>query len=49
MSRILILALALPSTAGLTACTLGENVDGDSADGYITITHTQRGTLYWEE
>ncbi|SLN17026.1 hypothetical protein [Pseudooctadecabacter jejudonensis] len=29
----------------LAACS-GSN--GDSTEGIITITHTERGTLYWE-
>lgn len=49
MSRLFILVLALGSAAGLSACSVGETIDGDSAQGYVTITHTQRGTLYWEE
>jgi len=38
---------ALMSITALSACSM-EGVDGDSGDGLIQITHTERGTLYWE-
>ena len=47
MSRLCLATILLVTTLPLSAC-MSEGADRDSDDGYITITHTTRGTLYWE-
>jgi len=42
-------ALLSIALVGLTACGVGEaSMDSDSDEGVFTITHTTKGTLYWE-
>ncbi|MEL6959332.1 MAG: hypothetical protein AAGL89_10320 [Pseudomonadota bacterium] len=48
MKRFMLLAALLTGTVSLSACAMGEGIDRDATGDYITITHTQRGTLYWE-
>jgi len=47
MTRFRTLALMTLASVALSAC-MGEGIDADSTDGLITITHTTKGTLYWE-
>jgi len=42
--KIAILTVALVSLSGC----LSEGIDQDSTEGVYTITHTTKGTLYWE-
>ncbi|MCF2870559.1 hypothetical protein L0664_05735 [Octadecabacter sp. G9-8] len=48
MTRIRNFALIAFATVGLTACGMSEGIDADSDDGVFTITHTTKGTVYWQ-
>lgn len=47
MSRFIKFAFLAVTVASLSAC-MSEGIDRDSDDGIFTITHTTKGTLYWE-
>ena len=42
--------LSLIAIAALTlsACGMSEGIDADSDEGVFTITHTTKGTVYWQ-
>lgn len=46
MTRLRLIALLSVATLTLSAC-MSEN-DTDSREGLVSITHTTKGTLYWE-
>ena len=49
MTRLRTFSLLSIALVGLTACGVGEaSMDSDSDEGVFTITHTTKGTLYWE-
>ena len=48
MTRARLIALLTIATVGLSACGVSEGIDADSKDGMVLITHTTKGTLYWE-
>ncbi len=48
MTRMRTISLLTVALVALSACSIGENLDADSPDGIFTITHTTKGTLYWE-
>lgn len=48
MTRIRSLALLAAAAFTLTACGMSEGIDADSTAGIYQITHTTKGTLYWE-
>lgn len=47
MNRLRLIALMSIAVVGLSAC-MSEGVDGDSDDGVFQITHTTKGTVYWQ-
>jgi len=48
MTRLRTFALLSITTVALTACGMSEGIDADSADGVFAITHTTKGTVYWQ-
>lgn len=48
MTRIRTISLLAVALVGLSACGMSESMDGDSDQGVFQITHTTKGTLYWE-
>ena len=48
MTRLRSFALLSATAFALTACGMSESIDSDSPDGIFTITHTTKGSLYWE-
>jgi hypothetical protein len=49
MTRLRTLSLLSIALVGLTACGMAEGaMDSDSDEGVFLITHTTKGTLYWE-
>jgi len=47
MTRIRTLSFILIAFTGLSAC-MSEGIDADSDEGIYTITHTTKGTVYWQ-
>ena len=47
MTRIRTMTILAITVMSLTAC-MSEGIDNDSDEGIFTITHTTKGTLYWE-
>ncbi len=47
MKRLRTFALLTLAATSLSAC-LSEGIDQDSTDGIMVITHTTRGTVYWQ-
>ena len=49
MTRLRTFSLLSIALVGLSACGMSEmNMDSDSDEGIFLITHTTKGTLYWE-
>ena len=48
MTRIRTLSLIALATLTLSACGMGESMDADSDEGVFAITHTTKGTVYWQ-
>lgn len=48
MTRIRTFSLLTVALLGLSACGMSEAIDADSSEGIFLITHTTKGTLYWE-
>lgn len=47
MTHTLKFALLTAALVSLSAC-MSEGIDNDSDEGVFTITHTTRGTVYWQ-
>lgn len=48
MAHIRKISLLTVALVGLSACMSERSMDRDSGGEYVTITHTTKGTLYWE-
>lgn len=47
MKRFTLAALISVAVASLSAC-MSEGIDGDSNEGLVQITHTTKGSVYWQ-
>ena len=47
MTRLRTAVLFMIASVGLTDC-IGEGIEGDSNQDIVQITHTTKGSLYWE-
>ncbi|MDC1380234.1 hypothetical protein N8388_06240 [Octadecabacter sp.] len=48
MTRIRTLSLIAIAALTLSACGMLEGIDADADEGVFTITHTTKGTVYWQ-
>jgi ABC-type glycerol-3-phosphate transport system substrate-binding protein len=48
MTHIRTLSLIAIAALTLSACGMSEGIDADSDEDVFTITHTTKGTVYWQ-